>query len=118
MILDGLANVLKMAGPDAEYIATAIEEAGGLDKIEKLQHHRNEDIYKLAYTIIDKYFTSEVSSVALSHCVTLHCVVLHCVKHSTALCSQDVEDSAVMPEAGPQSFQFGPTNLPESGFQF
>lgn len=89
VILDGLANVLKMAGPDAEFIATAIEEAGGLDKIEKLQHHRNEDIYKLAYTIIDKYFTLE-----------------------------DLEDSAVMPEAGPQSFQFGPTNLPESGFQF
>ena len=50
-----------MAGPDAEYVATAIEEAGGLDKIEKLQQHRNEDIYKLAYSIIDKYFTSEVS---------------------------------------------------------
>ena len=62
VILDGLANVLKMAGPDAEYFATAIEEAGGLDKIEKLQQHRNEDIYKLAYSIIDKYFTSEVSS--------------------------------------------------------
>ena len=62
VILDGLANVLKMAGPDAEYVATAIEEAGGLDKIEKLQQHRNEDIYKLAYSIIDKYFTSEVSS--------------------------------------------------------
>lgn len=62
MILDGLANVLKMAGPDAEYVATAIEEAGGLDKIEKLQQHRNEDIYKLAYSIIDKYFTSEVST--------------------------------------------------------
>ena len=60
MILDGLANILKMAGPDAEYIATSIEEAGGLDKIEKLQQHKNEDIYKLAYSIIDKYFTSEV----------------------------------------------------------
>lgn len=53
--------MLKMAGPDAEFIATAIEEAGGLDKIEKLQHHKNEDVYKLAYTIIDKYFTSDVS---------------------------------------------------------
>ena len=89
VILDGLANVLKMAGPDAEYVATAIEEAGGLDKIEKLQQHRNEDIYKLAYSIIDKYFTSE-----------------------------ELEDSTVMPEAGSQSFQFGPANLPESGFQF
>ncbi len=60
VILDGLANVLKMAGPDAEYIATAIEESGGVDKIEKLQNHRNTDIYKLAYSIVDKYFTPEV----------------------------------------------------------
>ena len=60
-----------MAGPDAEYVATAIEEAGGLDKIEKLQQHRNEDIYKLAYSIIDKYFTSEVSrSKVFLHCAT------------------------------------------------
>ena len=28
----------------------------GLDKIEKLQEHENEDIYKLAYEIVDSYF--------------------------------------------------------------
>ena len=73
MILDGLANILKMAGPDAEYIATAIEEAGGLDKIEKLQQHKNEDIYKLAYSIIDKYFTSEVQMLcSVSPLLSLH----------------------------------------------
>ena len=60
VILDGLANILKMAGPDVEFIATQIEEAGGLDKIERLQHHKNQDIYRLAYKIIDKYFTAEV----------------------------------------------------------
>lgn len=71
MILDGLGNMLKMAGHQYEFIATAIEEAGGLDKMEKLQQHKNEDIYKLAYTIIDKYFGSEVSATwkvaAVSH---------------------------------------------------
>ena len=61
VILDGLGNILKMAGHQYEFITTAIEEAGGLDKIEKLQQHQNEDIYKLAYAIIDKYFTSDVS---------------------------------------------------------
>ena len=60
VVLDGLANVLKMAGPDAEFIATQIEEAGGVEKIEKLQQHKNQDIYRLAYKIIDKYFTAEV----------------------------------------------------------
>ena len=53
--------MLKLAGASFEVIATAIEEAGGLDKLEKLQQHKNEDIYKLAYSIIDKYFTSTVS---------------------------------------------------------
>ena len=65
VLLDGLGNILKLAGPDAEFVATAIEEAGGMEKIEKLQQHKNEDIYKLAYTIIDKYFTSDVSDAAL-----------------------------------------------------
>lgn len=53
--------MLRLAGPGHEIIATLIEEAGGMDKIEKLQQHTNEDIYKLAYSIIDKYFNSEVS---------------------------------------------------------
>ena len=35
----------------------------GLEKIEKLQEHKNQDIYRLAYKIIDKYFNSEVKSI-------------------------------------------------------
>jgi hypothetical protein len=90
VILDGLGNILKMAGNNVEVITAKIEEADGLEKIEKLQHHRNRDIYDLAYKIIDKYFSSE-----------------------------DIEDAAVMPDATQQGFQFGPTtNLPGGGFQF
>lgn len=68
VILDGLGNILKMAGPDARMIADAIDEAGGLDKIENLQTHENVDIYKLAYAIIDKYFPDEVSSSRVTVC--------------------------------------------------
>ena len=56
VILDGLGNILKAAGPNTSIITDIIEEAGGLDKIEQLQHHENVDIYKLAFSIIDKYF--------------------------------------------------------------
>lgn len=58
VILDGLGNILKMAGNDYRYIAEMIEESGGLDKIEQLQGHSNGDIYKLAYAIIDRFFSS------------------------------------------------------------
>lgn len=38
----------------------------GLEKIENLQQHENEDIYKLAFEIIDQYFSGDdVSSSAL-----------------------------------------------------
>lgn len=87
--LDGLGNMLKMAGPESDIISTAIEEAGGLDKIEKLQHHSNEDIYKLAYTIIDKFFTSEAT-----------------------------EDHSVLPQMNSDAYQFGASNVPEGGFNF
>uniref|UniRef100_A0A8C6KZ36 Karyopherin alpha 4 (importin alpha 3) n=1 Tax=Nothobranchius furzeri TaxID=105023 RepID=A0A8C6KZ36_NOTFU len=59
VVLDGLSNILKMADDEAETIANLIEECGGLEKIEQLQNHENEDIYKLAYEIIDQYFSSD-----------------------------------------------------------
>uniref|UniRef100_H2YIH4 Importin subunit alpha n=1 Tax=Ciona savignyi TaxID=51511 RepID=H2YIH4_CIOSA len=55
VVLDGINNILKMTG-DNDTVATLIEECGGLDKIEMLQNHVNEDIYKLAYEIIDQFF--------------------------------------------------------------
>jgi hypothetical protein len=53
--------MLKLAGPQVEVVANMIEECFGLDKIEALQAHENVDIYKLAYDIIEQYFSDDVS---------------------------------------------------------
>lgn len=65
VVLDGINNLLKMAGPDMDTITRMIEECGGLDKIESLQNHENVDIYKLAYEIIEQYFGDDVSTLKI-----------------------------------------------------
>lgn len=62
VVLDGINNMLKMAGSEVEGLANMIEECGGLDKIESLQNHENIDIYKLAFDIIEHYFSEDVST--------------------------------------------------------
>lgn len=59
VVLDGINNLLKVAGGDLEAIASMVEECGGLDKIESLQNHENVEIYKLAYEIVEQYFSEE-----------------------------------------------------------
>lgn len=59
VVLDGINNILKLAGPELEVVTAMIEECGGLDKIESLQNHENVEIYKLAYEIIEQYFSDE-----------------------------------------------------------
>uniref|UniRef100_H3CQJ2 Importin subunit alpha n=1 Tax=Tetraodon nigroviridis TaxID=99883 RepID=H3CQJ2_TETNG len=91
VVLDGLSNILKMADDEAEMIANLIEDCGGLEKVELLQNHENEDIYKLAYEIIDQYFSSD-----------------------------DIdEDASLVPEAFQGgTYGFNSANVPAKGFQF
>lgn len=49
-----------MAGAETERIATLIEECDGVTKIEELENHENAEIYKLAYEIIEKFFSGNV----------------------------------------------------------
>ena len=66
VVLDGINNLLKLAGTELEQVTATIEECGGLDKIESLQNHENVEIYKLAYEIIEQYFSDEVILRSLS----------------------------------------------------
>ncbi|KAI4464189.1 Armadillo/beta-catenin-like repeat [Popillia japonica] len=90
VVLDGIHNMLKMAGPQTEELCTMIEECNGLDKIESLQSHDNIEIYKLAYEIIENYFSDDVE-----------------------------DDPNIAPAAGDTDFEFGTaTNVPNEGFKF
>ncbi|XP_059058154.1 importin subunit alpha-4 [Achroia grisella] len=89
VVLDGLSNMLKMAGENAEQVANIIEECGGIDKIEALQSHEKVEIYKMAYDIIEQYFAGEE------------------------------EDTSLVPAAADSGFQFEPTaGGQHDGFRF
>ncbi|XP_065442037.1 importin subunit alpha-5 isoform X2 [Chrysemys picta bellii] len=64
--LNGLENILRLGEQEAKRSGTGInpycaliEEAYGLDKIEFLQSHENQDIYQKAFDLIEHYFGSE-----------------------------------------------------------
>jgi len=65
--LDGLDNILKVGemdkmagGPGTiNEFAQFVEESGGMLTIHNLQSHKNTEIYKKAFNIMDKYFPDE-----------------------------------------------------------
>jgi importin subunit alpha-2 len=59
--MDGLMNILTTATQQGEgdKVCELIEECGGLDKIEDLQSHENESVYKKALSIITTFFGEE-----------------------------------------------------------
>ncbi|KXJ23741.1 importin subunit alpha-7 [Exaiptasia diaphana] len=96
--LNALDNILKIGQTDSKQegkpnpYAIMVEEAYGLDKIEFLQGHDNEEIYRKAFEIIENYFGA------------------------------DEEDEKLMPttDADATQYQFGGNNIdmPQEGFQF
>ncbi|VDD75351.1 unnamed protein product [Mesocestoides corti] len=58
VVLDGIANILKLAGDQLEEVVNAIEACGGLTLIENLQQNANSSIFKSAYNILEMYYGS------------------------------------------------------------
>lgn len=61
VVLAGLMNIFELADKygGTDQICQVLEESGCLDLLEKLQNHENEEVYKRALNIIDKYFNDE-----------------------------------------------------------
>merc|ERR1719170_16059 len=64
VVLDALDNILKIGKKDARgtednQYADWVEECGGLDTLEDLQRHENEDIYEKSVKLLQDYFESE-----------------------------------------------------------
>ena len=62
--LEGLQNILRVGEKDKSnngvnpYVEL-IEQAGGLDKMELLQHHDNIDVYRLSVDILTSFFEED-----------------------------------------------------------
>jgi len=85
VLLDGLCNILLVAEKvgQLEQARIHIEEIDGLVKIEKLQENENEEVYKLAYHMVEKFFSDE-----------------------------DAGDEGLQPEATREQYTFAPALIP------
>ena len=99
--LEGIENVLKAGDYEAQHQPSTggpnpytafVDEAEGLDKLEQLQSHSNEDVYKKAMHILETYFGLD----------------------------DDDDDGAIAPETTQQGFVFqaAPQQGATGGFQF
>lgn len=95
--LEGLENILRVGQKEkdtsgAEYndYARAIEAVGGLDKIEALQQHSNQEVYEKAVRILQVFFMAD----------------------------EEEEIDGVVPDSTGAQFGFGLNNTPDGGFNF
>jgi importin subunit alpha-2 len=93
VVLDGVTNILSTAEKlgEVDKVAMMVEECGGLDRVEALQTHENESIYRKSLQIIETFFPSD-----------------------------DQVDEDIAPKAGDAGFEFTTeeNTAPQAGFNF
>ena len=57
--LDAIENILTVGERHNQDYCTAVDECGGIDKLEKLQEHVDDAIYNKAIHIIERFFGEE-----------------------------------------------------------
>ena len=86
----GRVSILLSMLCDCRRYAALIEEAEGVDKIDELQRHKNEDIYRKAVDLLENYFNAE-----------------------------ETENQNLVPCANHNTFNFGVNaTVPSAGFSF
>ena len=59
VVLDAIESILRVGCKTGRDYVGFVDECDGLDKIEMLQEHENEEVYEKAISIIEKYFGVE-----------------------------------------------------------
>lgn len=121
-MLDGINNMLKMAGTHVEHISNMIEECEGMAKIEELQNHENIEIYKLAYDIIEQFFSDDVSVCLLVVVVGRSAPNMSDTFNAECWCVfhlyVQADESNIAPPTDESGFTFETPNIPSDGFKF
>jgi len=122
VVLDGIVNVLKMSTPvEVERVCHFIEECGGLDKIESLQNHENIEIYRIAFTIIEDYFSDEVFYKLYIHLLGKMIITVTNIICIACLMQIDGEDEDLVPDTADGVYLFDPNDpglQDEGGYNF
>jgi hypothetical protein len=90
----------------------------GLDKIEHLQNHESEEIYKMAYEIIDNFFSSEEDDELVAAGAAAAAAAAAAAGGGQQHAQQQQQQA---PGAGGQQqfiFQSTQQNVPDEGFSF
>lgn len=114
VVLTGLRNLFQLAErlDGVESLAAAVEENGALDKLEALQSHENEEVYKNALAIIEAHFQAVIcvrgrATPRLSLTDLVSMPVL-----------QEDEAQELVPKEVGGTLEFSSNNTPNGGYTF